>query len=103
MKKFNVKKTFFTFIILAALSPIAFTYQNFSRLDIEKDSSTFHADFNSALQSSEVEHKQQQLAATADTLPKTKKKAKRKPAAIYDGNTLSDSQETIVSESTVAE
>lgn len=103
MKKFNFKKTFFTFIILAALSPIAFTYQNFSRLDIEKDSTSFNADLSTALQASEDEQRQQKLAASVDPLPKAKKKIKRKPAAIYDGNTLSDSQETIVSESTLAE
>jgi hypothetical protein len=102
MNKINLRKTFFTFMILAVLSPIAFTYQNFSRLDIEKDS-TLGADLSSALKVSDEDHQAQKLVATVETLQTAKKKAKRKPTAIYDGNTLSDSQETIVSESTVAE
>ena len=94
-------------MILAALSPIALTYQNFSRLDkglgIEKDSSRFNDQLSSALQVSEQEHRAQQLAVTVEPLKTVKKKQKRKPTAIYDGNTLSDSQETIVSESSIAE
>lgn len=89
-------------MILAVLSPIAFTYQNFSRLDIEKDS-TLDADLSSALKVADQDQQAQKLAATVETLQTVKKKAKRKPTAIYDGNTLSDSQETIVSESSVAE
>lgn len=89
-------------MILAVLSPIAFTYQNFSRLDIEKES-TLDAALSSALKISDEDQRVQKIAATVETLQPTKKKAKRKPAAIYDGNTLSDSQETIVSESSVAE
>ncbi len=102
MKKMNLKKTFFTIMILAVLSPIAFTYQNFSRLDIEKDS-TLNANLSSALQTSDEDQRAQKLAASVEIVQSTKKKAKRKPTAIYDGNTLSDSQETIVSESSVAE
>lgn len=89
-------------MILAVLSPIAFTYQNFSRLDIEKDS-TLDADLSSALKTSDEDQRVQKLAATVETVQKPKKKAKRKPTAIYDGNSLGDSQETIVSESSVAE
>ena len=90
-------------MILAALSPIALTYQNFSKLDIEKDSTSFNAELSSALQTSEEDQRAQKLAATVEPLPLAKKKQKRKPNAIYDGNTLSDSQETIVSESSIAE
>lgn len=89
-------------MILAVLSPIALTYQNFSRLDIEKDSN-LSEDLTFALKTSDEDQDAQKLAATVETLQPTKKKAKRKPMTIYDGNTLSDSEETIVSESSLAE
>jgi hypothetical protein len=102
MKRINLRKTFFTIMILAVLSPIALTYQNFSRLDIEKDSN-LSEDLTFALKTSDEDQDAQKLAATVETLQPTKKKAKRKPMTIYDGNTLSDSEETIVSESSLAE
>jgi hypothetical protein len=101
MKKFNIKRTFFTFIILAALSPIALTFQNFSRLEIEKDSAAFNDELTSALKTSEDEHQVQRLAVTANTFPIKKKSHLRKPSAIYDGNSLGDAEETIISESSV--
>lgn len=62
-----------------------------------------HADLTSALKTSDEDHRAQQLAADVDTLQTVQKKQKRKPAAIYDGNALGDTDETIVSESSVRE
>jgi hypothetical protein len=88
---------------LAVLSPVAITYQNFSRLDsqliFEKDTSDLNQALTSAIETSDAEHRAQKQAIEGTQI--VKKKQKRKPTAIYDGNALGDEQETIVSESSL--
>ncbi len=99
MKKINLKKYLAFFSIIAALSPILFSFQNFRHyeavLNIEKDeSSTTHA-FSEALKTAEAE---QTIALNQENKDKEIPKKVRKPSMIGDERHFLDSRHDLNSD-----
>lgn len=90
MLKINIKRTAFTFLILAVLSPIALTFQNFRHLDtpmnIDKDETALNDALISALKTAAEERRAKQVALNIETEESAAKpiKRNRKPTAIGD-------------------
>jgi Cft2 family RNA processing exonuclease len=90
MSKINFKRTAFTFLILAVLSPIALTFQNFRHLDtpmnIDKDETSLNDALIDALKNAAEEHRAKKVALNLEVDDSSEKTMKRhrKPATIGD-------------------
>lgn len=90
MSKINIKRTAFTFLILAVLSPIALTFQNFRHLDtpmnIDKDETALNDALINALKNAAEEHRAKKVALNLEPEESSDKplKRQRKPATIGD-------------------
>ncbi len=88
MTKLNLKRVMFTFMAIALLSPIMFSYQNFKHLDvpmaIDKDDTSLNDALIAALKNAAEERKAKQIALNLTTDEEKTRKRTRKPTAIGD-------------------